>query len=148
MKVEAVMNKNVVAFTKDTPLVEIAQTMKEQDIGMVLIYEDKKIIGVLTDRDIVVKILANSDEAIKDYYSKDIITIDKNEMIDTALAKMKKHKIKRLVVVDDKTVVGILSLSDLVAIETDEKIGSTYKVIWQIHRNTDKYITKINEFEL
>lgn len=148
MKVEEIMNNSVIAFKKDTPLEEIATTMKEQDIGMVLIYEEKKIIGVLTDRDIVVKILANNDNSMKDYYSKNIITIDKNESVEIALDKMKKYKVKRLVVTDNKKIVGILSLSDLIVVESDAQIGSTYKVIWQINRNTDKYITKIDEFEL
>jgi len=148
MKIESVMNKGIIAFEKETPLVEIAKTMKEQDVGMVLIYESKKVIGVLTDRDIVVKILANDDHSIKEYYSKNIITIDKNEDVETAIDKMKEHKIKRLIVTNNKKIVGILSLSDLLTIENDKKIGSTYKEIWQINRNTDKNITKIDEFEL
>lgn len=148
MKIEDIMNQGIIAFEKDTPLEEIAKTMKEQDIGMVLIKDNKKIIGLLTDRDIVTKILANQDASIKEYYSKNIISIDKSENVETALDKMQEHKIKRLVVTDGQKVVGIVSLSDLISIEDNENIGETYKVIWQINRNTDKYISKINEFEL
>lgn len=148
MKIEEVMNHDIIAFEKDTSLVEIAKAMKEQDVGMVLIYEEKKIIGVLTDRDIVVKILANNDNSIKGYYSKNIITIDKTQTIQAALDKMVEHKIKRLVVIDKNKVVGIISLSDLITIADDKQIGSTYKSIWQINRNTNKYFTKIDEFEL
>lgn len=148
MKIEEMMNHGIIAFEKDTPLVEIAKVMKEQDVGMVLIYEGRKIIGLLTDRDIVVKILANNDNSIQDYYSKNIITIDKNENIQAALDKMVEYKIKRLVVTDKNKVVGIVSLSDLITIADDKQIGLTYKSIWQINRNTDKYFTKIDEFEL
>lgn len=148
MTIEKIMNHGIVAVEKNTALEEVAKIMKEQDIGMVLIYEEKKIIGLLTDRDIVVKILANGDNKIKEYYSKNIITIDKNENVQNALYKMIKHKIKRLVVTDKNKVVGIISLSDLLTIINDEQISSTYKGIWQINRNTDKYFTKIDEFEL
>lgn len=148
MKIEEMMNHGIIAFEKDTPLVEIAKVMKEQDVGMVLIYEGRKIIGLLADRDIVVKILANNDNSIQDYYSKNIITIDKNENIQAALDKMVEYKIKRLVVTDKNKVVGIVSLSDLITIADDKQIGLTYKSIWQINRNTDKYFTKIDEFEL
>lgn len=148
MTIEKIMNHGIVAVKKDTALEEVAKIMKEKDIGMVLIYEEKKIIGLLTDRDIVVKILANGDNKIKEYYSENIITIDKNENIQNALDKMIKHKIKRLVVTDKNKVVGIVSLSDLLTIINDEQISSAYKGIWQINRNTDKCFTKIDEFEL
>lgn len=148
MKIKEIMNKGIIAFEKNTPLETIAQTMKEQDIGMVLIKENKKIIGILTDRDIVTKILANNDKQIKEYFTKEIINIDQDEDVDKALDKMMKHKIKRLVVTDQKKVVGIVSLSDLIISKDDEAIGKAYKTIWQIHRNTDKYLSKIDEFEL
>ena len=148
MKIKEIMNQGIIAFTKNASLEEIAKIMKEQDIGMVLIKDEKKIIGVLTDRDIVTKILANQDEHIKEYYSANVISIDQNQSIEKALDIMINHKVKRLIVTDNRKVVGIVSLSDLINYIDDEKMGSTYKKIWQIYRNTDKYLSKIDEFEL
>lgn len=92
--------------------------------------------------------MANQDEHIKEYYSANVISIDQNQSIEKALDIMINHKVKRLIVTDNRKVVGIVSLSDLINYIDDEKMGSTYKKIWQIYRNTDKYLSKIDEFEL
>lgn len=148
MRVEHVMSKDVIAVDKNTPLNEIALIMKENDIGFLPIYENKKIVGIITDRDIVTRILANNDNYLKDYYNKDILSIDYDEDISKALSLMNEHKVKRLLVTKGKKVIGVLSLSDIFSYVKEDDLLKAIKSIWSIYRNTDKYITKIEKFEL
>lgn len=141
---EDIMSKNIITVNIDSTLQEISDIMKKYDIGFVPVSDKNKIIGVLTDRDIVVKILANNDNKIKGYLSSPI-SIDINQDTNDALKLMRKHKIKRLLVKDNNKLVGILSISDLL---NNINIFESIKEIFEIDKNSDKYNTKINEFYL
>lgn len=84
------MSKNVIVLDENTNIIKISKTMKENDIGIIPISRNKKIIGVLTDRDIVTKVLANNDEKIKNYITKKIVKINVDSDINEALEIMKK----------------------------------------------------------
>lgn len=145
--IEKIMNKNLIILN-DSNLEDIAKAMKRYDVGMVIINENNKIKGIITDRDIVTKILANKDNKIKEYLTTNLVSIDINSDINEAIALMKKHKIKRLLVKKDNKLVGVLSLSDLLNTVDNNILIETYKTIFSINRNTDKYLTDIDEFEL
>ena len=145
--IEKIMNKNLIILN-DSSLEDIAKAMKRYDVGMVIIKENNKIKGIITDRDIVTKILANKDNKIKEYLTTNLISIDINSDINEAIDLMKKHKIKRLLVKKDNKLVGVLSLSDLLNTVDNNILIETYKTIFSINRNTDKYLTDIDEFEL
>ena len=141
------MSKNVIVLDENTNIIKISKTMKENDIGIIPISRNKKIIGVLTDRDIVTKVLANNDEKIKNYITKKIVKINVDSDINEALEIMKKNKIKRLLVEKNNKLVGILSISDLLYYQ-NEKILETSKNIYTIDKNNDEYHVEIDEFEL
>ncbi len=145
--IEKIMNKNLIILN-DSSLEDIAKAMKRYDVGMVIIKENNKIKGIITDRDIVTKILANKDNKIKEYLTTNLVSIDINSDINKAIDLMKKHKIKRLLVKKDNKLVGVLSLSDLLNTVDNNILIETYKTIFSINRNTDKYLTDIDEFEL
>ena len=145
--IEKIMNKNLIILN-DSSLEGIAKAMKRYDVGMVIIKENNKIKGIITDRDIVTKILANKDNKIKEYLTTNLVSIDINSDMNEAIDLMKKHKIKRLLVKKDNKLVGVLSLSDLLNIVDNSILIETYKTIFSINRNTDKYLTDIDEFEL
>lgn len=145
--IEKIMSKNLIILN-DSNLEDIAKAMKRYDVGMVIIKENNKIKGIITDRDIVTKILANKDNKIKEYLTTNLVSIDINSDINEAIALMKKHKIKRLLVKKDNKLVGVLSLSDLLNTVDNNILIETYKTIFSINRNTDKYLTDIDEFEL
>ncbi len=140
-----VISKNLIIVSLNTSLYDIALIMKNYDVGFILVSNESKIVGVLTDRDIVVKILANKDFKIDGYLSVPIY-IDINCSINEALDKMSHEKIKRLIVCDNKKVVGVLSISDLLMHNYD--VLNTIKSIYQINKNTDSYDTKVNDFYL
>jgi CBS domain-containing protein len=139
------MSKDLIIVDINTKVDQISKIMKNYDIGFVPVSKDNKIVGVLTDRDIVVRILANNDSKIEGYLSSPI-SIDVNKSLVDALKLMKDKKIKRLLVSDNNKLVGIISLSDILA--TDINILSALKEIFEINKNSDTYITKINEFYL
>lgn len=145
--IEKIMSKNLIVLN-DSNLEDIAKAMKRYDVGMVIINENNKIKGIITDRDIVTKILANKDNKIKEYLTTNLVSIDINSDINEAIDLMKKHKIKRLLVKKDNKLVGVLSLSDLLNTVDNNILIETYKTIFSINRNTDKYLTDIDEFEL
>lgn len=139
------ISKNLIVIDINSTIEDVAEIMKKYDIGFVPVSKDNKIVGVLTDRDIVVKILANKDSKIDGYLSKPIY-IDVNNDLNDALELMKKHKIKRLLVSDNDKLVGIVSLSDI--LNKDIDTINTIKEIFAINRNSDTYITKVDEFYL
>lgn len=145
--IEKIMSKNLIVLN-DSNLEDIAKAMKRYDVGMVIINENNKIKGIITDRDIVTKILANKDNKIKEYLTTNLVSIDINSDINEAIDLMKKHKIKRLLVKKNNKLVGVLSLSDLLNTVDNSILIETYKTIFSINRNTDKYLTDIDEFEL
>lgn len=139
------MCKDLIIVDISTNIEEVAKIMKEYDIGFVPVSKNNKIVGVLTDRDIVIKILANKDNKIENYLSKPI-SIDVNSDIKESLELMRKYKIKRLLVSDNNKLIGVITLSDL--LNTDINLLETIKEIFEINRNSDTYTTKINEFYL
>lgn len=147
MKINDIMNKNVIVVDYNTDLNELATIMKQNDIGFVPISKNNKIIGVITDRDIVIRALSNNDNKLEGYLSIDLITIDSESTIEEALKLMGQKKVKRLLVNHDNKLVGIISLSDIIKYD-NELFLETLKRIWEINRNNDTYKTDINEFEL
>ena len=147
MKIEHVMS-NLIVVDIDTSLDEVAKIMKEYDIGFVPVNKDNKIIGVLTDRDIVTKIIANKDSKIEGYINTELITIDLNKSLEDAINLMGEKKVKRLLVSDKDKLVGIVSMSDIINNIDGNILVNNLKKIWEIYRNTDEYKVKINDFYL
>lgn len=150
MKAQDIMNRSLIVVNKEISISEVAKIMKENDIGFVPIANDNKIIGVITDRDIVINALANKsdlDKPIKDYMTKNIIEVDINDNISKVLNKLRKNKVKRVLVSDNSKLVGIISFSDILN-NNEFEIMNTMKEIWSIKRNNDFYPTEIDEFYL
>ena len=147
MKIENIMTKDFIAVNIDSDIQTVATIMRENDIGFLPVFKESKIVGVITDRDIVTRIIANKDHTLEGYLSKDLITIDSFKTINDVLEKMAEKKVKRLLVQKEGKLVGIVSLSDLIHYDNDLFLPSL-KRIWEINRNRDTYTTKIDEFEL
>ena len=122
MKVKEVMHKGVDWVGPDTPITEIAKLMSQHDVGSIPIGEDDKLVGMVTDRDIVVRAVAGgrnpSQTRVGEIASRELTTIDPDESVDSAVALMRERSIRRLPVVEDGRPVGIVSLGDL-ALERD-----------------------------
>jgi len=115
--VRDVMNPMVVCVTSDESLMGAACAMRDADIGNVLVMDGEKIVGILTDRDIVVRAIAEGKNVNSTYVneiaSKNITTVSPDEEASQAVSKMREKAIRRLPVVENEKVVGILSIGDL-----------------------------------
>lgn len=149
MQAKDIMTTSVIVVDKKIDIFDIAKIMKENDIGFIPVSDKQKIIGVITDRDIVIKVLANKDTKIYNYITKDIIICNVDDSIDTILTIMAESKVKRLLVVDDKKMVGIISLSDILSTNysNQDKIISIQS-IWSISKNDQSHNLEIDEFYL
>lgn len=147
MNIENIMTKDVITKDINSSLEEIVSTFKDFDIGFLPITENNKVIGVLTDRDIVVKMLSNNDTSIKNYLNTNIIKININSSIDDVLSLMKEHKVKRIIVENNNLMVGIISISDLLDYD-NEFIIDTLKTIFKPDKRNISNNTDIKEFYL
>ena len=116
MLVKEIMH-NITKLSFDTTISEAAELMDQKSIGSVLIEEDNKIIGIMTERDILRKIVAkgvNPDELrVKDVMNYPLITIDVNEHILEASKKLDKHNIRRLIITEKGEIVGKVTANSI-----------------------------------
>lgn len=103
-------------------LVEAARVMREADVGPVLVLDEGRVAGILTDRDIVVRAIADGRDPqstpVREACSADPVTLNPDQDVDGAVRLMREHDVRRVPVVQDGRPVGILSLGDL-AVERD-----------------------------
>jgi CBS domain-containing protein len=95
---------------------DAAKLMADKDIGNVLIVERGEVKGIVTDRDIVVRVLAKGDGAdasVREAASTDVQTIAPDASIDDAIQQMEQANVRRLPVAEDGKPVGVISLGDL-----------------------------------
>lgn len=148
------MSRDLIVGYENDPIYEIARLMKQNDVGFVPIANDEnKIIGVVTDRDIIMRVCAENidlDQPIKNYITKNIISVDIDEDIPNILKTMGQHKIRRVLVKDnDNKLVGVISFGNLLSNYEDEKeIISSLRCICRIESNIRKEDAKINDFYL
>ena len=117
-RISDVMTADPVAMTNDATLADAAVAMRDRDIGDVVVTKsDGTVCGVVTDRDIVVRAVAEgtdpSTKTLEDVCSHDVVTIGPDEPIANAVKAMEEHAIRRLPVMDNGTLVGIVSIGDL-----------------------------------
>src|SRR4051794_29351682 len=95
---------------------EAAKLMDERDIGNVLVVENGEVQGIVTDRDIVVRVIAKGngpDAGVREAATTDLETLSPDASIEDAIQKMEQANVRRLPVVDDGKPLGVVSLGDL-----------------------------------
>jgi CBS domain-containing protein len=118
MKVSEVMRKEPVIVSPETTVLELARLMEEKEIGSIIVVENGKPVGIVTERDMVRRVLANNRDPEKlkaiDVASKPVIAITVHGEVEDAVDTMRDYKIRRIVVVDNQdTIAGILTTDDL-----------------------------------
>jgi CBS domain-containing protein len=111
-----------------------AQMMKKEDVGVAPVVEGDQLIGVLTDRDIAIKVVAEGKSPqstiVRDVASKNVVTVDPQQDLDEALRLMAQNQVRRLPVVEeDGKVVGILAQRDVALQADDAKTGEVVEEI-------------------
>ena len=122
--VRDIMTPDPITVSASDTLADAARAMREADIGPVVVLERGKICGVVTDRDIVVRAIADGKDPKKvkvgDICTRDLTTIRPDEDADEAVKLMRERAIRRVPVVEEDKPVGMLSIGDL-AQEKDPK---------------------------
>jgi CBS domain-containing protein len=118
--VKDVMNKNVVVAKPIVTLREAAKVMGEMNMGSLVIMEEEKIVGIVTSTDILKAIGEGRDAdkvTIYEIATKNVITIQADEPLEKAVDIMVKNKIKKLPVLMNEKLVGIITVSDIAIVE-------------------------------
>ena len=114
-------------------VVEAARLMREGDIGSLPITDDEKLVGMITDRDITTRVVAEGSDpkvtSVSDVYSRDLISVEPNEGIEEALRLMAHHQVRRLPVVENGRLVGIVAQADIALRESEKMTGELVEAI-------------------
>ena len=133
MNVQDVMTPNPRTVGPDDTLQTVAKIMREEDTGVVPVVDDGRVVGVVTDRDIVIRAVAEGDYecTVDDIVSDDVICANPRMTTAEAAELMAEHQIRRLPVTDEEDrLVGIVSLGDLAVKEgRDSRMGETLENI-------------------
>jgi CBS domain-containing protein len=132
MDIRDVMTPNPRCVSASAPLREVAQVMRDEDTGAVPIVDNGRPIGIITDRDIVLRAVAegNIQRQARDLATGDLVTISPDTSTKEAADLMARHQVRRLPVVEQERIVGIVSLGDLAVREGKEsRMGETLEEI-------------------
>jgi CBS domain-containing protein len=131
--VRDVMTPGVRTVSPSQSLGEAAAVMRQEDVGSVPVVQEGRLAGILTDRDIVTRAVAERRDpqavTVDEVASRELVTVEPEQDLDEALALMARHQVRRLPVVEEGRLVGILAQAD-VALEAEEKkVGETVEEI-------------------
>ena len=134
MKVKDCMGiKEIVQATSETTVQEVAELMNQNHVGCVPICQEEQVVGIVTDRDIVTRAIAGKLDCnttkVSDIMNTKVIKTTPDTDINDALETMKKNQIRRLPVIEDEKIVGILSMGDIAVTLEEEEIGETFSCI-------------------
>lgn len=116
MKITDIMTKDVETCAPETSLQEIASKMLELDVGSIPISDGKRLFGIVTDRDIVIRGIASQislDSPVSQILTSEMVTGTTDMSIEDAADLMSEHQIRRLPIVENDQLIGIVSLGDI-----------------------------------
>jgi CBS domain-containing protein len=133
--VRDVMTPNPASVSEKDTIKRAAEIMKREDAGVVPVVDGRKIIGIVTDRDIVVRAVAggrNVDEvSVGEVLTEHPVLVFPDDSLDHAMELMAKHQVRRLPVVYDNQLVGMLAQADVAHEAKDKQAGHVLEAISQ-----------------
>jgi CBS domain-containing protein len=132
--VRDVMTQGPRSVRRDSSVVEAARIMRDEDVGVVPVLDGDRVVGMLTDRDITLSVVAEGKDPqstkAEEIASSELVTIDPQQDLDEALRLMARHQVRRLPVVEeDGKLVGILAQADVARHASDEQTGEVVEEI-------------------
>jgi CBS domain-containing protein len=133
-KVQDVMTTRPRAVTPQTPLTEVAELMQTDDVGAVPIVDGDRLVGIVTDRDIVVRAIAQGKDPrgmpAAEVSSRELVTVSPDDDLSDALKLMTQYQVRRLAVTaDDERLVGVVSQADVARHGKDKDTGQLVESI-------------------
>ena len=133
MNIREVMTANPQTVTPDDSIQSAARIMRDADTGAVPVVDNGRPVGIVTDRDIVIRAVADGgqlDRPIRDIVTGSVVSASPDMSTREAAALMSEHQVRRLPVVENNRLVGIVSLGDLAVKEgKDSRTGDTLQSI-------------------
>ena len=131
--VRDVMTPSVRTVSPSQSLAEAAEVMKGEDVGSVPVVEEGRLAGIVTDRDIVIRAVAERRDPqtvkVAEVASRELVTVEPEQDLDEALALMARHQVRRLPVVEAGQLVGMLAQADVALEAKEKKVGETVEEI-------------------
>lgn len=128
MKIRDVMSKDVAFISPVSKIIDAAALMKEHNIGVIPVCDATKVVGIITDRDIVTRNIANGigvDKEVKDIMTSNVKVATPDMDINEATNIMENSQIRRLPVVDNNRLVGMVSIGDISSLSKPQKRTKT-----------------------
>jgi CBS domain-containing protein len=133
MKIHESMSDKPCSIDADKPVSYAAKMMRDEDVGFAPIVEGDRLVGTLTDRDIAIRVVAEGrdpDETlVREVATDNLITVDPEADLDEAMKLMARHQVRRLAVVHDGRLVGVVAQAD---VARDAKAKATGEVVEEI----------------
>ena len=133
-KISELMSPNPCSIEADKAVAYAARMMKQEDVGVAPIVEGERLVGTLTDRDIVTRVVAEGKDPqsviVREVASTDVVTVDPQQDLDEALRLMASNQVRRLPVVEeDGRLVGVVAQADVAREAKDKQTGELVEEI-------------------
>lgn len=134
MQIKDIMSRDIDSITPDTPIHQIARKMRAADVGVLPVVENGTLLGIVTDRDIVVRGIAENGIGVTEVtadkvMTKDVLTCNEDQSLDDLKEEMQSQAVRRVAVTDkEEKLVGMVSIGDL-ARQEEHKAGTALRDI-------------------
>lgn len=127
------MTTQPASVERSRPVTEAARLMRDQNVGSLPVVEEGRLIGMITDRDIVVRLVSEGGDlgsaTVGDAFSDQPVTVEPDQDLDQALTLMARYQVRRLPVTDGDRLVGILAQADVALEEKEKAVGEVVHAI-------------------
>ena len=121
MLVKEAMTKKVIVINPNTTIKDAAKIMSQYRVGSIVVLEDEKLVGIITELDIIWKVVASELDTkttlVRDVMSKKVVTINADQTLEDATDVMVENKIKKLPVIEGNKIIGIITATDIISIQ-------------------------------
>ena len=132
-RVRDAMTEDPRSIAASEPVVDAARLMREQHVGSLPVTDNEKLVGMITDRDITTRVVAEAADpkmiSVEDVYSRDLISVEPDQDLEEALQLMARHQVRRLAVIENGSLVGIVAQADIALRENEKKTGELVEAI-------------------
>jgi CBS domain-containing protein len=134
-QIRDVMTSNPTTCEPSTTVVEAAKVMASEDVGPVPVVEGGRLVGLVTDRDLVIRVIAEGRDpnstTLGEIATSDLVTVQPDTDLEEATRLMSQHQVRRLPVVENSRLIGIVAQADVARTLEEEKVGAVVEDISQ-----------------